>query len=98
MDLRARIGPWAASLLVVACTAIAAGGIASTPAMAAVGYQAQWGDAGAGDSQLSLPTGLDVDELDNVYVADYGNNRIQKFTPDGELLTAWGSTGTSGGH
>jgi sugar lactone lactonase YvrE len=32
---------------------------------------------------LSLPQGLALDVAGNLYVANYGNNTIQKFTPDG---------------
>ena len=32
-----------------------------------------------------------------VYVADYGNSRIQYFTADGDLLGMWGKNGTAEG-
>jgi hypothetical protein len=35
--------------------------------------------SGGSSTQLSLPFGLTVDAQFNVYVADYGNHRIQKF-------------------
>jgi hypothetical protein len=31
-----------------------------------------------------------VDTSDNLYVCEYGNARVQKFSPDGEFLAAWG--------
>jgi hypothetical protein len=39
-----------------------------------------------------------VDSTGNVYVADSGNERIQKFDADGRFLTAWGSPGNSIGE
>jgi DNA-binding beta-propeller fold protein YncE len=57
-----------------------------------------WGTTGAGAGQLATPTGMDTDAYDNVYVADYDNNRVQKFSPDGELLGSWGSGGTADGQ
>ena len=39
-----------------------------------------------------------IDGSGNVYVADTGNNRIQKFTSAGAFLTAWGSAGTTNGQ
>ncbi len=99
MDLRTRIRPWAARLLVLACAVVAPAAVATPSALAAFSFQAKWGDPGAGDGQLSNPTGLDVDELDDVYVADFGNNRIQKFSSDGDPLgLPWGSTGSAGGQ
>jgi NHL repeat len=42
----------------------------------------KWGSEGEGDGQLSKPESSIVDSQGNVYVADYGNDRIQKFTND----------------
>lgn len=39
-----------------------------------------WGSYGTGNGQFDNPT-LDVDNNENIYVADGGNNRIQKFVP-----------------
>ena len=40
---------------------------------------------------LISPHGIAIDSSGNVYVADYGNNRIQKFTSNGNFITKWGS-------
>jgi DNA-binding beta-propeller fold protein YncE len=37
------------------------------------------GSEGTGDGQFTLPQGIAVDSSGYVYVADYGNSRIQKF-------------------
>jgi tripartite motif-containing protein 71 len=50
----------------------------------------EWGDAGTGNGQFSVPRGVAVDSSGNVYVADLGNNRIQKFDSNGGFLAAWG--------
>ena len=39
-----------------------------------------------------------TDASGNVYVADYYNNRIQKFDVNGVFLTAWGSLGSGNGQ
>ena len=46
----------------------------------------------------TAPSGIDTDRFDNVYVADFGNHRIQKFSPDGELIDAVGSSGSGDGQ
>ena len=50
----------------------------------------QWGSEGSGDGQFYSPNGIAVDSSGNVYVADTENQRIQKFTTDGEFITAMG--------
>src|ERR1022692_1719188 len=37
------------------------------------------------------PHAVAVDSSNNVYVADYNNGRIVKFSGDGTYLTQWGS-------
>jgi len=46
-------------------------------------------------SQLNTPTGLAVDLLGNVYIAENNNYRIRKVTPDGSIFTVAG-TGAAG--
>ena len=40
-----------------------------------------------------MPWGIALDEENNVYVADWGNNRVQKFSPEGEFLMAFDAPG-----
>ncbi len=40
-------------------------------------------------------TGITVDKTGNIFVADFYNNRIQKFSPDGTFLTTFGKEGTA---
>jgi DNA-binding beta-propeller fold protein YncE len=39
------------------------------------------------------PRSVAVDSRDNIYVVDYHNYRVQRFSSDGEFLTTWGSEG-----
>jgi DNA-binding beta-propeller fold protein YncE len=62
------------------------------------------GTSGRQPGELGDPRGIEVDRWGNVYVADHGNARVQKFSPDGELLALWGrnccdaSTGSGPGE
>lgn len=47
----------------------------------------------AAPGQLSQPRGVTVDGEGNVYVADFGNDRIQKFDPQLAFVKEWGSRG-----
>jgi len=54
--------------------------------------------AGSGPGQFNVPRGVAVDSAGNVYVADAGNSRVEKFTGTGAFITAWGSSGTGNGN
>ncbi len=45
--------------------------------------------AGTGPGQVAIPQGLTLDSQDNLYVAESFNNRIEKFSPSGQLLATW---------
>lgn len=57
-----------------------------------------WGTEGSGAGEFNAPEDLAVDAAGNVYVADTGNHRIQKFAANGSFLAAWGSQGTADGQ
>ena len=58
----------------------------------------KWDSQGNGTGQLSLPHSIDIDLAGNVYVADSGNSRVQKFTSDGQFVTKWGTDGLDDGQ
>jgi hypothetical protein len=58
-------------------------------------FELMWGSYGAGNGQFNNPVGVAVDSSGNVYVADYGNHRIQKFNQNGNYITQWDSPGDS---
>ena len=47
-----------------------------------------FGGRGDGPGQFNQPCGVTVDEDDNVYVADNGNRRLQKFTSEGVFIAS----------
>ena len=53
------------------------------------------GIAGSGNGQFSTVAGLAVDSSGNVWVADFGNDRIEEFNEKGEYQKKFGSKGTS---
>ena len=52
----------------------------------------------SGNGQFNVPAGVAVDHAGNVYVADSGNNRIQKFDSIGKFIATWGSSGSGNGQ
>jgi tripartite motif-containing protein 71 len=53
-------------------------------------FVTDWGSYGSGYGQFNGPWGVAVDAAGNVYVADTGNHRIQKFDSSGKFLAQWG--------
>ena len=52
---------------------------------------------GASQGIFDNPWGVGVDKDDNIYIADTLNNRIQKYTSDGEPILMWGKEGAFDG-
>ncbi|HEX7879759.1 MAG TPA: NHL repeat-containing protein [Candidatus Eisenbacteria bacterium] len=56
---------------------------------------ATWGSAGSGSGQLMNPSRLMFDADGTLFVADRGNGRIQRLTPDGNFLPPLEASGAS---
>lgn len=52
-------------------------------------YLFEWGTFGNKQGEFNTPHGIDLDNNENVYVADRENNRIQKFDAEGNFITVW---------
>jgi hypothetical protein len=52
-------------------------------------YLGKWGLYGTGNGAFKTPQGIAVDSTGAVYVADLGNDRIQKFSSTGTWVNAW---------
>jgi sugar lactone lactonase YvrE len=59
---------------------------------------AAWGERGSGPGQMEGPKGIDVDARGDVYVLDYLDFKVMKFTADGTLITEWGGYGHKAGR
>lgn len=61
-------------------------------------YLGQFGSQGAAAGSFVYPQGLETDRFGNVYVSDYSNHRVVKFSPEGAVLLQFGSFGTANGQ
>ena len=59
---------------------------------------ATFGESGSDPGQLDGPTGMQFDSDDNLYVLESGNNRVQKFTKDGDVPADIWRPGHEGGR
>ena len=49
-----------------------------------------------GGEPFNRPTGVALSSSGEIYISDgYGNARVHKFSPDGDLILSWGEPGTS---
>jgi DNA-binding beta-propeller fold protein YncE len=67
-------------------------------------FQGVWGEAGSGEGQFRFYNGdwtggaVAFDRAGNLFVADPGNHRVQKFGPDRSFLMTWGTEGKGAGQ
>jgi len=52
-----------------------------------------FGEKGTEQGRLSNPEGVSVDSEGSIYIADTGNNRIQKFSSSGKFIKLYGGFG-----
>ena len=58
----------------------------------------RWGRKGEASGEFITPLGVATDSVENVFVIDHHNFRLQKFTRDGDFLATWGRRGTAPGE
>ena len=68
------------------------------PAQVVVQHLSTFGRKGQGRGEFFEPSGIAVDAVGNLYVADTGNDRIQKFGPKGTYLSETGGFGWAEGQ
>jgi DNA-binding beta-propeller fold protein YncE len=58
----------------------------------------EFGSHGEGDGEFVWPTGIALDDEENVYISDEWLNRISLFDKDGKFLSKWGKAGSGDGE
>ena len=57
-----------------------------------------WGKFGKNPGEFNTPWGITLDDNQNIYVADWGNNRVQKFDPQGKFIMTFGDENSNSGN
>ena len=57
-----------------------------------------FGSNGSNPGQFNLPWGIEISRTGEIYVADWGNDRIQRFSSEGEYISTIGSSGKGEGQ
>ncbi len=65
---------------------------------AASGNTCQAGSGGSAEGEIGEPIGIATTGGQNMFVVERSNNRVEKFSPQAELLASFGSTGTGAGQ
>ena len=83
-------GIWSASPVGAMEPSVSGAGVITT--VAGTGVPGYSGDGGpATSAQLDTPMDLVVDDLGNVYIADFGSNRVRRVDPAGVMTTVAGT-------
>ena len=87
------------TLLLTASAAVLCA-FAVTPARAGLSFVQNFGNTGTESGQFRAPQDVTVDSAGNIYVADYGNDRIDRFNPANfaGTFTSFGSYGSGSGQ
>ena len=57
-----------------------------------------FGSYGSNPGQFNLPWGIGISHIGEIYVADWANDRIQRFSSEGEYISTVGSSGKGEGQ
>ena len=85
-------------LLAAAVLAPPAAGQKPRKVQVAFRFVSEFGEMGTGPGRFREPSGIAVDPLGNLFVADTGNERVQKFDARGEYQVEVGSFGWEPGQ
>lgn len=79
-------------------TALITAVLAPQAAAASPTFSLAFGEEGSANGQFKFPRGVVKDSAGDIYVADRGNHRIQKFNSQGNYLSQFGSQGSGNGQ
>lgn len=86
---------WRVAVLICICPIqVTSGG---DQAKDAVRFVLEWGQKGAAEGEFDFPIGIAINDSDEVFVTDFYNARVQKFSVEGAFLGAFSVSPFPGG-
>ncbi|HEY2841271.1 MAG TPA: NHL repeat-containing protein, partial [Pirellulales bacterium] len=67
------------------------------PAPKPLRFVCEWGKQGSENGEFNFPIGVAINRADEIFVTDFYNARVQKFTRDGKFLAAFAVSHFPGG-
>lgn len=58
----------------------------------------KWGSSGSKDGQINGPSGMVLDEDENLYITEHVNHRVSKFSRNGNFIMTFGKEGSGPGE
>jgi sugar lactone lactonase YvrE len=69
----------------------------AVPSAVILGFLSTWGTRGKAAGQLDAPIGLAINAADEIYVTEFRNNRVQRFSSEGKSLATFAVAPMPGG-
>ncbi len=83
--------------LIGASSCFAEPGPAAGPQTPAPRFVIEWGSEGTEPGEFHFPIGIAINAADEIFVSDFYNDRVQKFSTEGKLLAVLPVLATPGG-
>jgi hypothetical protein len=80
-----------AQLVLLICVSWARTAFGDDEPRRATAFVLQWGKKGSGPGQFNFPIGIAINSSDEVFVTDFYNARVQKFSDQGVLVAVYSS-------
>lgn len=86
-----------ALLILLACAAFSAGALGDEGSNNPSTFLLEWGRKGTANGEFDFPIGIAMGAADEILVTDFYNARVQRFSPEGQFLSAFAVSAFPGG-
>src|SRR4051812_563475 len=76
-------------VIAMACACAPAPSLGNEQATKTPRFVLEWGRHGSENGEFNFPIGIAINRADEIFVTDFYNARVQKFSADGKFLAAF---------